>query len=97
MRNNMYIICRESDMNGVLNFYAETGTEQYFLFHQKFRRSTYAFYKNGVSIHRVFDFKTAHGNRDIENVIKRLPAQIAYVEKEYNITILKRTAKRNAA
>ena len=67
--NNMYIICRESGIKGMLNFYAETQRERYFLFHQKFKHSTYAFYKNGVSIHKVFDFKTAHGNRDIENVL----------------------------
>lgn len=97
MRNEMYIVCRNSNVKGVLNFYAVVRTEEYFLFQQKFRHSIYEFYKNGVPVRRMFDYKLAHDDRAIQNVIKRLPAQIAYAEKEHGICILNKTRQRFAA
>ena len=87
----MMIICKDSKTKGIINFYAEDKTGSYFLFQQKFRHSTYEFYKNGVPMSRAFSHKKTHDDKAIACVIKKLPAQIAYAEKEYGIAILNKS------
>lgn len=92
----MYIICKNSDTKGIITFYAENKEESYFLFQQKFRRSSYEFYKKGIRMTQAFSYKRTHRDKAIQNVIRRLPAQIAYIEKEYSISILDKTRKKAA-
>lgn len=87
----MKIVCKDSNTQGIINFYVEDGNHSYFLFQQKFRHSTYRFYKNGVPVSQAFSHRKTHDDKAIANVIKRLPAQIAYAEKEYGIAILNKS------
>jgi hypothetical protein len=93
----MVIICRDSSIKGIINFYAEDDTRSYFLFQQKFRHSTYNFYKKGIPMRQAFSHRTTHRDKAIAYVIRRLPAQISYVEKEYGVAILNRTKAKKAA
>jgi len=93
---NMYIICRDSATKGIINFFLEDGNRSYFLFQQKFRHSSYNFYKNGVPVRQAFSYKKTHRDTAIQKVISRLPMAIAYTEKEYDIAVLNKTS-RNAA
>ena len=93
MRKEMYISCDRTNNADFINFYITTGTEKYFLFTQRYRLCLYDFYKNGVPVRKMYDYKTAHRNPVIVNVIDRLPAQITYAEKAYDITILHKTGK----
>ena len=93
----MVIICRDSSIKGIINFYAENSTQSYFLFQQKFRHSTYNFYRKGIPMKQAFSHRSTHRDKAIEQVIRRLPAQISYVEKEYGIAILNKTKSRKAA
>ncbi len=93
----MMIMCKDSGTKGIINFYAVDGNENYFLFQQKFRHSTYDFYKKGIPLSRAFSHRNTHDNKAIANVIKRLPAQIAYAEREYGIAIMNKTKIWNAA
>lgn len=87
----MMIICKDSRTKGIINFYVEDKTGSYFLFQQKFRHSIYAFYKNGVPVSQAFSHRKTHNDKAIAHVIKRLPSQIAYAEKEYGIAILNKS------
>ena len=92
----MNIICRDSNVKGIVNFYAEDRTSSYFLFSQKFKNSAYEFYRNGVPVSKAINYKKAHKDKGICMVIKRLPSQIAYAEKEYGISIMNKTLKKSA-
>ncbi|MBR6385126.1 MAG: hypothetical protein IKS03_03270 [Ruminococcus sp.] len=93
----MVIICKNSSTKGIINFFAEDSTQSYFLFQQKFRHSTYDFYKKGIPVRQAFSHRSTHRDRAIENVIKRLPSQISYIEKEYGVAILNRTKAKKSA
>ncbi len=97
MKGEKYIICRNSDTKGVINFYVTAGSESYFLFQQKFRHSIYEYYKKGIPVRMAFSHKNVHRDTAIENVIKRLPAQLAYAEREYGICILNKSRMQCAA
>lgn len=45
----------------------------------------------------AFSHKKTHRDTAIQNVIKRLPAQLAYAEKEYGICILNKSRVQCAA
>lgn len=93
----MFIICRNTATKGVISFYIEDRSKSYFLFQQKFRHSTYNFYKKGIPVSQAFSYKKTHNDKAIEQVIRRLPAQIAYAEKEYNIAVLNKTKMKKSA
>jgi hypothetical protein len=46
---------------------------------------------------QAFSHRTTHRDKAIAYVIRRLPAQISYVEKEYGVAILNRTKAKKAA
>lgn len=96
MRSEMYVICRNSPVKGIINFYVENDTESYFLFQQRFRHSAYDYYKNGIPIKKAFDHKKIGRDKAIQNVIRRLPDNISYIEKEYHICILEKTKQKQA-
>lgn len=95
--NNAEIFCDVKRINDspVLDFYLNTGGKQIFLFQQKFRKSTYNYYKNGCRLADAVSYKKAHNDAAIMNVIKRLEITLPYIEKEYNITIQKQTKSSN--
>ena len=85
------IFCCDSNTRGMIDFYVKTGKESIYLFSQKYRKSTFLHYKNGLILDEALSYKKAHRDQAIMNVIKRLPANISYIEKECGISILNRT------
>ncbi len=88
------IYCKATD-KGVHTFYLAQGREEYFLFHQNFRRGVKEYFGRGVSINEAFNFSRSHHNTALIHTMEKLPAYIKYVEKEYGIEVLKQTAKKN--
>ncbi len=88
------IYCKTTD-KGVHSFYLAQGREEYFLFHQNFRRGVKEYFGRGVSINEAFDFGRSHHNTSLIHTMEKLPAYIKYVEKEYGIEVLKQTAKKS--
>lgn len=93
---NMYIVCKNSNIKGTLNFYIYIGNEEVFLFTQKFKHGMYNFFRNGTDLNTALDFKKAHRDKGIINIMRRLLANISYVEKNYGYSIMERTKKKCA-
>ena len=94
------VFCKETtdrNLNRRLNFYVEAGRESHYLFSQSFTKDVYEFYKNGVSLDKPFNHSLANRNKSILKVFDKLPAYIRYIEQEYGLTILHKTAKKRRA
>lgn len=70
-----------------LDFYMESKGGSYYIFTRKYRRTLFNYFKNGVSIHTVFELKRAHGNDIVINTICQLKSALRYIEKENEIQI----------
>ena len=90
------IICRPTD-TGMHSFYLSTGNASYFLFSQHFRRGVNRYFSDGVCLDETMDFSRAKGDSAIIRTMEKLPSHIRYIEREYDIEILRKTARRNAA
>ena len=89
--NNSFVYCiptRENDRD-VLDLYIVHKNNSIYLFRQKFRKSTLQHYKNKCVLIDTIDYKKAHSDTAIKNVIKRIKMYIPYIEKEYEIPIRK--------
>ena len=94
------VFCKETtdrNLNRRLNFYVEAGRESHYLFSQSFTKDVYEFYKNGVSLDKPFNHSLANRNKSILKVFDKLPSYIRYIEQEYGLTILHKTAKKRRA
>ena len=89
------IFCKDSNTRGIIDFYITSENESIYMFSQKFRHSTYNYYKNGVLLKDAFNYKKAHNDKAIMNVIKRFSPSINYIEKAYSVSILNRTIYAN--
>lgn len=90
------IICRPTD-TGMHSFYLTTGNASYFLFSQHFRCGVNRYFSDGVRLDEAMDFSRAKGDSAIIRTMEKLPSHIRYIEREYDIEILRKTAQRNAA
>lgn len=81
------IICKQN-VRGTHEFYVEHRGREYYLFSQKFKSVVQEFYGAGVNIKRALDHSKAHRNPALNKTIDKLYSHLAYVEKEYDISVL---------
>ena len=79
---------------GTHSFYLTYEGEDYFLFHQNFRKGVHKFYSDGVSLNTALKFALAHGDNAILHTMEKLPVYIRYIEKENGIAVLEQTVKK---
>lgn len=89
------IFCKTSD-KGVHTFYLSTQNESYYLFSQNYRRGVNKYFADGVILDRAIDFSRANGDSAIIRTMQKLPSYIKYIEREYDIDVLRKTAQKNA-
>ena len=89
------IMCRPTD-KGIHTFYLFIGNERYFLFRQPYRKGVARYYGNGICIDEALNCSKAHGDTAIMKTMHKLPMYIRYVEKEYDLEVLRKTKKRGA-
>ena len=94
MANTIYC---ETTAKGVQSFFINANGETHFLFSQNFRRGVKDYFERGVRIDEAINFKRANGNNAIIHTMEKLPAYIRYVEREYGMEVLRRTARKNQA
>ena len=82
--------------HGALSFYVKAYGETHFLFSQKYKSGVIGYFGNGVSIDAALDFSRANGNTAVLHTMEKLPIYIRYVEREYSLDILRKTAQKNA-
>ena len=92
MANTIY--CKTTE-KGVQSFFINANGETHFLFSQNFRRGVKDYFERGVRIDEAINFKRANGNSAIIHTMEKLPAYIRYVEREYGMEVLRRTARIN--
>lgn len=90
MRSQIYCT---NPQHGELHFYLLYRGRSYYLFCQPYRRQVYQFYVRPMLLDDALSYAKAKGSDQIRKTISRLPGAIHYIESEYGITILKRTAK----
>lgn len=78
---------------GKLAFYLEANGKDYYLFMQKYRKSTKEYFGKGRPVSDSFSMAGVH-SAAVRRVIERLRSAITYVEKEYDICVLKSSEKK---
>lgn len=85
-----YITCKNKE-HGKLYFYLVADGSEHYLFSYHYNKKTQRYYENGVTVEKALN-KT---NSEVLNIIAdKLPGYIRYIEKEYDIAILKSTKKK---
>ena len=74
----------------------EASGETHFLFSQDYRRGANEYFRNGVRLDDALNFSRAKGDNAIKRTMEKLPSYIKYIEREYDLEILRQTAKKNA-
>ena len=92
MANTIYC---ETTAKGVQSFFINANGETHFLFSQNFRRGVKDYFERGVRIDEAINFKRSNGNSAIIHTMEKLPTYIRYVEREYGMEVLRRTARKN--
>lgn len=89
------IFCRRADYD-LHSFYIRANGKTYYLFSQPYKRSTHDFFEGGICLDRALDFSRAKGNFALLHTMEKLPAYIRYVERVFEIAVLRKTAAKNA-
>lgn len=79
---------------GIHSFYLATNSNEYFLFNQNYRKGVQYYFGKGVTLNHAINFSKSNGDTAIIKTMSKLPIYIKYIEKEYEITILNQTKKR---
>ncbi len=87
------IYCRPT-AKGVHSFYLIIGDDEFFLFSQSYRRGVEDYYGRGVRIDEAINYSRAHRDSAITRTMDKIPMYVKYIEREYDVEVLKRTKKR---
>ena len=89
------IYCKPTD-KGTHSFYLIVGNEEFFLFSQAYRKGVEKYYGKGVLIDESIKHSRAHNDVAITRTMDKIPMYIKYVEREYDVVVLKKTERKNA-
>ena len=89
------IYCKATD-KGIHTFYLRSEGCDYYLFRQNYRRGVNEYFRDGVRLDDALNFSRAKGDNAIKRTMEKLPSYIKYIEREYDLEILRKTAKKNA-
>ena len=59
-------------------------------------RGVNEYFRDGVRLDDALNFSRAKGDNAIKRTMEKLPSYIKYIEREYDLEILRKTAKKNA-
>ncbi len=92
MRNVKVIIYCKTVAKGLQAYYIRVDKQEYFLFHQSYRRSNKEFFGMGVLLKNALDYSCSHSTSVRKTMTKLIP-YIQYIEKEYGLSVLRKTQK----
>ena len=93
MKTNVYCLDTEK---GTHNLFLEACGETHYLFSCPKDEDVRRFFCGGVHIDSALDCTRAKHSPMLRRVIDKLPAHIKYIEQEYGITVLRKTARKNS-
>ena len=88
------IYCRPT-AQGIHSFYIISEGEEFFLFSQNYRKGVHSYFSKGVRLDEAYDYSKTNRDSAVIKTMNKLPMYIKYIEREYGITILNQTKKRN--
>lgn len=91
---NATIYCKTTGTDK-MGIFLKSGRESYYLFTQNYHKSSFNFFKDGVSLEEAMHNKKIGHDFAVTKIAEKLPSYISYVEKEYGIEVLEKTAKKN--
>ena len=91
MKTSIY--CRVT-AKGIHSFYLRCSQGDFFLFNQNYRRGVQQYFGRGVRLEEACNYARAGGDRSLLHTMDKLPMYLRYAEKEYGITVLRRTGKK---
>lgn len=86
-KHTTWIICRNSNVKGVIDFYMLISGKHHYLFSQKFKHSFWDFFKNGVRLETALNYRKAKHDAAIINVMRQIHRHIVYLQKTENMQI----------
>lgn len=87
---NSIISCKMNKLGGH-SFYIKHDGIEYYLFSQDYHKGVNNLFSKGVSINNAFNYKTAKRDYCIVKTMSKIRPYIQYIEKEYDVKILKNT------
>lgn len=78
---------------GKHEFYMMADRERYYLFTQDYRKGVQNYFGKGLMLNEAMDYSRSNRNRAVVHTMDKIPVYIRYVEKEYGVTVLKRTKR----
>ena len=88
------IYCK-STSHGVHSFFLLSDAGEFFLFSQNYRKGVDSYFSKGVRLDEARDFSRSNRDCAIIKTMNKLPIYIKYIEKEYGITVLEQTKRKN--
>lgn len=88
---NKQIICK-GQPNQVA-FFLDYNGKRYFLFTQKYNRSVFNHFRNGVHISKMLEHHS-NENKIYSKTIQRINMMVKYIEREYDIQVFKNSCKK---
>ena len=76
------------------DFYLNANGCNYYLFSQNKRKSVDSFYRNGVYLEKAINHGIGRSDWAIHHTMDKLMNYIPYIEKEYDIVVLRKTGKK---
>ena len=87
------IYCKSTD-HDVHSFYLEADGKTHYLFSQPYKYGVRSYFSRGVHLDAAIDFSRAGKDTGVIHTMEKLPSYIKYIEKEYGIAVLRRTARK---
>ena len=88
------IYCKPTSQ-GIHSFYLLSDAGEFFLFSQNYRKGVHSYFSKGVRLEEARDFSKSNRDSAIIKTMNKLPIYIKYIEKEYGITVLEQTKRKN--
>ena len=88
------IVKCENPEYGTLSFYLVADSRRYFLFSQAYRKNVAHFFRNGMRLADIQNFSKSKNDTAVAKIMSKLPSYIKYIEKEYDISVLRETQKK---
>ncbi len=88
-----YIICKRTE-RAKTSFYLVFNNAEYYLFTQNYRKGVKDYFLNGATIDEALDTGKGRFDSALMKTMEKMPAYIRYIEKEYGITVLRQTKKK---
>lgn len=76
------------------SFYMVDGSNEYYLFSQKYKKVVNQFYRNGVHLNKALKHGECKKCKVLHHTMNKLKSSIKYIEREYDISILNSTRRK---